>query len=76
MTSTQTKPWYKEPWPWAVIGLTGSAVVASLITLAIAIKNPDALVVSDQQYQEMRDDLRPSGHEPKKPDEDKPGGDG
>lgn len=57
------RPWFKELWPWMLISLTGSAVIASLITLGIAINNPVDLVVSDAEYQEIRDDLRPSGHE-------------
>jgi len=57
------RPWFKELWPWMLIGITGSAVVASLITLGIAMKHPADLVISDTEYQEIRDDLRPSGHE-------------
>lgn len=37
-------PWYKEPWPWILMALPLSAVVASFTSLVIAIKNPDPLV--------------------------------
>ena len=42
-----TGPWYRHPWPWFLVGITGSAVVASLVTLAIAFENRDALVRDD-----------------------------
>ena len=52
------KPWYREPWPWIIIGLLGTVIVASFITLWIAISNPDGLVVDDAEYQEIRRGLR------------------
>ncbi len=42
-----TKPWYREPWPWILIALPASAVVAGLVTLAIAVKHQDSLVAED-----------------------------
>ena len=41
------KPWHRQFWPWFLIGLVSSAVLASLITLVIAIRNPDPLVERD-----------------------------
>ncbi len=52
------RPWYKEPWPWIIIGMLGAVILASLITLGIAISNPDALVVDDEQYREIKGQLR------------------
>ncbi len=46
-----TGPWYRHPWPWFLVGITGSAVVGSLVTLVIAIENRDALV-RDDYYKE------------------------
>lgn len=47
MQKTDSKPWYKQFWPWFVIALPATAVVAGLFTLYLAIVNrPD--VVSDQ----------------------------
>ncbi|MBR0564663.1 FixH family protein [Azoarcus sp. L1K30] len=40
-------PWYKQGWPWFLIALPATAVVAGTITLVIAIKSWDGLVVDD-----------------------------
>lgn len=39
--------WYQQFWPWFIIALIGSVVVASLITLVIAVRHSDDLVVDD-----------------------------
>lgn len=54
----EARPWYREPWPWFVIGLLGAAVTASLVTLWIAMTNPDLLVVEDAEYQRIRSEMR------------------
>lgn len=46
-------PWYKQGWPWFLIALPATAVVAGFITLAIAIETFDGLVVDDY-YKEGR----------------------
>ncbi len=52
------RPWYREPWPWIIIGLLGTVIIASLVTLWIAASNPDGLVVDESEYQEIRRGLR------------------
>ena len=42
-----TTHWYKQFWPWFLILLPGCAVVASIITIMIANKDNDGLVVDD-----------------------------
>lgn len=42
-------PWYRQFWPWLLILLPGSTVVASLITIYLASKHADDLVV-DEYY--------------------------
>lgn len=40
-------PWYRQFWPWFIIALPASAVIAGLTTLMIAINNADDLVADD-----------------------------
>jgi hypothetical protein len=51
MTSTaspqRSRPWYREPWPWFLISLPAAAVVAGLVTVWIAYRSADGLVVGD-----------------------------
>ena len=42
-----TKPWYKQFWPWLLIALPGSVVIAGFTTLYIANIYSDDLVVDD-----------------------------
>ena len=44
---TDTKPWYKQVWPWFIISLPLSSVIAGLSTLYIAINTDDTLVKDD-----------------------------
>lgn len=44
-------PWYKQFWPWFLISLPASVVVAGFITLYIANKHSDDLV-ADEPYKE------------------------
>lgn len=50
-TSDDTLPWYKQFWPWFLILLPLSVVIASLITFFIAQTSPPALV-SGNYYKE------------------------
>src|SRR5690606_1506098 len=51
--NSDTTPWYRQFWPWFVIALPATAVIAGLTTLTIAIKNADD-VVADNWYREGR----------------------
>ena len=46
-----TEPWYKQFWPWFLISLPLSVVIASIITINLAITSSDGLV-SDDYYKE------------------------
>jgi len=46
MTEQDVKPWYRQFWPWFLICLPGSAVVASLYTLTLAVRTTDSLIVT------------------------------
>lgn len=40
-------PWYRQFWPWFLIALPGTVVIAALSTLVIANRYADDLVVDD-----------------------------
>lgn len=42
-----TEPWYRQFWPWFLIALPGSVVIAALTTVYIANRHADDLVVDD-----------------------------
>jgi hypothetical protein len=46
MTEQDVKPWYRQFWPWFLIALPASAVIASLYTVSLAVRTTDSLVVS------------------------------
>ncbi len=56
--NTALRPWYREPWPWIIIGLLSATVIASLITLWIALANPDHRVIDEDEYDRVRSELR------------------
>ena len=46
-SGADTRPWYRQFWPWFLILLPASVVVAGLSTLYIANRHADDLVVDD-----------------------------
>jgi hypothetical protein len=47
LSAPRSRPWYREPWPWFLISLPATAVVAGLVTVWIAYRSADGLVVGD-----------------------------
>jgi hypothetical protein len=47
MQVEDTKPWYQQFWPWAVMFLPATAVVAGLYTYSLAASGSSGLVVDD-----------------------------
>lgn len=45
------KPWYKQFWPWFIISIPATAVVASMFLINSAVQTADGLV-SDDYYKE------------------------
>lgn len=41
------EPWYRQFWPWFLIALPATVVLASFFTLWLAIRSPNPLVVDD-----------------------------
>ena len=54
----QDLPWYKQFWPWFIIALPASVVVASFFTLWLALSNPDPLVIEGDEYQQLNSELK------------------
>lgn len=51
-TNTDTiEPWYRQFWPWFLMALPATVVVAGLSTWFIAAKNSDSLVIDDYYKQ-------------------------
>lgn len=70
-----TEPWYKQFWPWFIMGLPAIAVIASVTTLFIAINNPDYLVIKKSEYKNISAEMLPAkktGITAKKPEPVKP----
>ncbi len=51
-------PWFKQFWPWFIIALPASAVIASFFTLWLAVSNPDHLVVDEDEYDRIKSELK------------------
>ncbi len=49
MVQEDTKPWYRQFWPWFIIALPASAVIAGFTTLWIAMQTQDSLVLVPEQ---------------------------
>jgi hypothetical protein len=44
-------PWYREPWPWAIMAGPAIVVVAGIVTTVLAITSFDGLVADDYYKQ-------------------------
>ncbi len=51
MTKTDNQPWYQQFWPWFLIALPGSVVIACFYTVYLALHHPLS-VVQDDYYKE------------------------
>lgn len=47
LEKTDSKPWYKQFWPWFIIAIPGLTVIAGVNMLFLAIRNADTLVDDD-----------------------------
>lgn len=50
-TATDTKPWYREPWPWILMAGPAIVVVAGFVTAWLAVVSNDGLVEDDYYKQ-------------------------
>lgn len=54
----QDLPWYRQFWPWFIIALPASAVIGSFVSLWLAVSNPDQLVVTEDEYLQLKGELK------------------
>jgi len=60
-------PWYRQFWPWFLIALPASAVIAGMYTLYLAVTHPDPLVIEKHEYRQLDRELKvqqPAGRRP------------
>lgn len=67
-SATDTRPWWKEPFVWLVIGGPLIVVIAGLSTAYIAMKDPDPVINTKQQHQKLLQQELPTGVTPSKED--------
>jgi hypothetical protein len=51
-------PWYRQFWPWFLIALPASAVIASLYSLYLAVTHPDPVIIDQQEYRQLDRELK------------------
>ena len=51
-------PWYRQFWPWFIIALLASGVIASLVLFYLAVTRPDYLVIEDEEYRRLNSELK------------------
>jgi hypothetical protein len=50
-TRTDRLPWYRQFWPWFLIAVPAAAVVMGIVTITLAVRTADGLVVDDYYNQ-------------------------
>ena len=51
MNTSSPQPWYRQFWPWFLIALPATAVIASVYTIFLAVKH-EPTMVKENYYQE------------------------
>lgn len=54
----EDEPWFRNPWVWLVIAIPSLTVVGCMITIYLALANPDHLV-KDNAIQEQTPTVQP-----------------
>ena len=47
MTQIESKPWYRQFWPWFLIAIPSSSVVMGVVMINLAMSGNDSLVRKD-----------------------------
>jgi len=48
---TDVRPWYRQAWPWFLIALPATAVIAGIVTAVLAVRGWDGPVTADYYKQ-------------------------
>ena len=56
--SAPEPPWYRQFWPWFIIALPAATIIAGIITFYLALSRPVQLVVGDEEYRRLSDELK------------------
>ncbi len=49
MQQSDINPWYREPWPWIILGLLGLGIVAGSTLALIALSSPPEMVTGEYE---------------------------
>jgi hypothetical protein len=49
MQESEINPWYREPWPWIILGLLGLGVVAGSTLAVVALSSPPEMVTGEYE---------------------------
>ena len=55
---SESRPWYREPWPWVLIALPLLTIIASAVTFWLAVSHPDYLVLEGPEYLQVKSQLQ------------------
>lgn len=51
MSSPSVTPWYKQFWPWFLIGILFASIIVSSTFAVVSIKTSDGMVVQEDYYE-------------------------
>ena len=55
---SDNRPWYRETAMMIVLAVLGATMVSASVIIGFAVTSDDPLVISDREYQQLRDDFR------------------
>ena len=64
INKTPEPPWYRQFWPWFIIALPASSVIASLTLVYLAVSRPDYVVIKDEEYRQLNSELKAQAQAP------------
>jgi NAD/NADP transhydrogenase alpha subunit len=56
--ASDNRPWYRETAMMIVLGVLGATMLSTSVIIGFAVTSDDPLVISDREYQQLRDEFR------------------